>query len=65
MKDLKRFLIYGMSAGLVILFLALVGRSDAVSGGVKISLALILVVVVPLVLGVMIGKKEQREKSSH
>ena len=44
MKDLKRLLIYGSSAGLMVLVLAMLGRSDAISGGVKVSLALILVV---------------------
>jgi len=63
MKDLKNLVIYGGLAGLMVLILALLGRSDMVSGGVKVSLALILVVLVPLVLGVFIAKKERREKA--
>ena len=63
MKDLKRFLIYGSAAALAILVLTLLGRSAAISGGVKVSLALILVVVVPLVMSVYIARKEHREKS--
>jgi hypothetical protein len=63
MKDLKGLLIYGGAAGLMILLLALLGRSDMVSGGVKVSLALILVVVLPLILSVFIAKKERREKT--
>ena len=65
MKDLKGLLIYGGGAALMILVLALMGRSDAISGGVKVSLALILVVVLPLVLSVFIAKKERREKTGH
>lgn len=63
MKDLKNLLIYGALGGLMVLLLMLMGQSDAVSGGVKVTLALILVVVVPLVLGVYIGKKERRAQS--
>jgi len=65
MKDLKRFLFYGTASGLVILLLTLIGRSEAISGGIKVSLALILVVVLPLFLGVFIAKKERREKTGH
>jgi hypothetical protein len=65
MKDLKRFLFYGTASGLVILLLTLIGRSEAISGGIKVSLALILVVVLPLFLGVFIAKKEHREKTGH
>jgi len=63
MKDLKRFLIYGTAAGLLILVLTLLGRSEAISGGVKVSVALILVVVLPLLMSVYIARKEQRGKS--
>lgn len=65
MKDLKRLLIYGTAAALAILILTLLGRSDAISGGVKVSLALILVVVVPLIMSVYIARKEHREKTGH
>ena len=65
MKDLKRLLIYGTAAGLAILVLTLLGSSEAISGGVKISLALILVVVLPLVMSVYIARKEHREKTGH
>jgi len=63
MKDLKRFLIYGSAAAVVILVLTLLGRSEAISGGVKVSLALILVVVLPLIMSVYIARKEHREKT--
>ena len=63
MKDLKNLVIYGGLAGLMVLVLALLGRSDVVSGGVKVTLALILVVVVPLVLGILMARKERREKA--
>ena len=65
MKDLKRLLIYGTAAGLAILILTLLGSSEAISGGVKISLALILVVVLPLIMSVYIARKEHREKTGH
>ena len=63
MKDLKRLVLYGGAAGLMVLLLALLGRSDAVSGGVKVTVGLIMVVVLPLVLSIYMAKKEQREKS--
>jgi len=61
MKDIKGLLIYGSAAGVVILLLATLGRSDAISGGTKLSLALLLVVVLPIVLSVVIAKKERQE----
>lgn len=63
MKDLKRLVIYGGVAGLMILFLTLLGRSEAVSGGVKVTVGLLVVVVLPLVLSVFIARKERREKT--
>ena len=63
MKDLKRLVIYGGAAGLMVLLLALLGRSEAVSGGVKVTVGLIMVVVLPLVLSIFIAKKERREKT--
>ena len=63
MKDLKRLVIYGGAAGLMVLLLALLGRSEAVSGGVKVTVGLIMVVVLPLVLSIYMAKKEQREKT--
>lgn len=63
MKDLKRFFIYGAAAAGLILVLTLLGRSEAISGAVKVSVALILVVVLPLVMSVYIARKEHKEKS--
>jgi len=63
MKDLKRLVIYGGVAGLMILFLTLMGRSEAISGGVKVTVGLLVVVVLPLVLSVYIARKERREKT--
>jgi len=64
MKDIKNLLIYGGLAGAAIFLLATLGRSDAVSGGVKVMLALFLVVVAPLVWSIFIARKERREKGS-
>ena len=47
----------------MVLLLALLGRSEAVSGGVKVTVGLIMVVVLPLVLSIYMAKKEQREKT--
>lgn len=63
MKDLKNLVIYGSAAGLVVLILATLGRTDAISGGVKISLALILVILLPLILSVRMAKKERQDKA--
>ncbi len=63
MKDLKNLMIYGLAAGLAVLILAMLGRTEAISGGVKISLALILVVILPLILSVKMAKKERHDKA--
>jgi hypothetical protein len=66
MKDLLRFLIYGGSAALVIGLLSLLATDRLVSPNVLVTLSVLLVIVVPVVMGILLGRRErlQRDKSS-
>jgi hypothetical protein len=66
MKDLLRFLIYGGSAALVIALLSLLATDRLVSPNVLVTLSVLLVIVVPVVMGILLGRRErlQRDKSS-
>lgn len=65
MKDLLRFLIYGGGAALVIGLLSLLATRDLVSPDALVALSVLLVIVLPVILGVMLGRRErlQRDKS--
>ena len=60
MKDLKRLAIYGSVAGAAIALLSGLAESGKVSGDMMVIIALLLVVVVPLVAMVFIGRREHR-----
>ena len=66
MKDLLRFLIYGGGAALVIGLLSLLATDRLVSPNVLVTLSVLLVIVVPVVMGILLGRRErlQRDKSS-
>ena len=64
MKDLKRLAIYGSVAGAAIALLSGLAESGKVSGDVMVIIALLLVVVVPLVAMVFIGRREHRAEMS-
>jgi hypothetical protein len=66
MKDLFRFLIYGGGAALVIALLSLLATDRLVSPNVLVTLSVLLVIVVPVVMGILLGRRErlQRDKSS-
>jgi hypothetical protein len=64
MKDVARLLIYGtVSLAVIWLLVELAGR-EAVSGYELLPLALLLVVVVPLVLGVVMARRERARSAS-
>ncbi len=65
MKDLLRFLIYGGGAALVIGLLSLLATGDLVSPDALVAISVLLVIVLPVILGVMLGRRErlQRDKS--
>ncbi|MGE0225817.1 MAG: hypothetical protein AB7S57_21285 [Acetobacteraceae bacterium] len=65
MKDLLRFLIYGGGAALVIGLLSLLATRDLVSPDALVALSVLLVIVLPVIFGVMLGRRErlQRDKS--
>lgn len=66
MKDLLRLLIYGGGAALVIGVLSLLATDRLVSANTLVVLAVLLVIVLPVGLGVMLGRRErlQRDKST-
>lgn len=64
MQDLKRLLIYGGGAGLLVLILSLLGTSQTLTGGTMVTVAIVLVVILPIVLGIIMANKEQRKKHS-
>lgn len=65
MKDLKRLVIYGSVAGAAIALLSGLAASGKVSGDMMVVIALLLVVVVPLVAMVFIGRREHRAEMSN
>lgn len=65
MKDLLRLLIYGGGAALVIGLLSLLATDRLVSPNTLVVLSVLLVIVLPVILGIMLGRRErlQRNKS--
>ncbi|MCC6301939.1 MAG: hypothetical protein IT489_03960 [Gammaproteobacteria bacterium] len=65
MKDLLRLLIYGGGAVLVIGLLSLLATGDLVSPDMLVTISVLLVIVLPVILGVMMARRErmQRDKS--
>ncbi len=65
MKDLLRLLVYGGGAALVIGLLSLLATNRLVSPDILVALSVLLVIVLPVILGVVLGRRErmQREKS--
>lgn len=65
MKDLLRLLVYGGGATLVIGLLSLLATNRLVSPDMLVALSVLLVIVLPVILGVVLGRRErmQREKS--
>jgi len=64
MKDLKRLAIYGSAAGAAIALLSGLAETGKVSGDMMVIIALLLVVVVPLVAMVFVGRREHRAEMS-
>ncbi len=64
MKDLTRLLVYGGGAGAVVLLLSALATSGRLSGNLMVGIAILLVVILPIVLMIWVGKREQRAKHS-
>lgn len=66
MKDLLRLLIYGGGAALVIFLLSLLATDRLVSANMLVAISVLLVIVLPVALGIMLGRRErlQRDKSA-
>lgn len=64
MKDLLRLLVYGGSALLVIGLLSLLATRDLVSPDTLIALSVLLVVVLPVILGIMLARRERMQRDN-
>lgn len=64
MKDLLRLLVYGGSALLVIGLLSLLATRDLVSPDMLIALSVLLVVVLPVILGIMLARRERMQRDN-
>lgn len=65
MKDLLRLLVYGGGAALVIAVLSLLATDRLVSPNALVTISVLLVIVLPVVFGVILGRRErmQRDKA--
>lgn len=61
MKDLKRLLIYGGGALVVILILAQLAASQRLSGNAMVAVSVLLVIVLPVVLGIFFAHRERNQ----
>ncbi|MDH5300196.1 MAG: hypothetical protein OEW58_02395 [Gammaproteobacteria bacterium] len=64
MRDMLRFLGYGISSLAVIFLLIYVSSSESGAGGGGLLLALFLVVVVPVVLGIALVNRAKRKEAA-
>ncbi len=65
MNDLIRLLGYGAVAAIAIFVLISLAGTNMLSGNVLVSLAILLVVVLPVALMVVIAKKEKAREDDH
>lgn len=59
MKDLLRLLIYGGGAALVIGLLSLLATDRLVSPNALVAISVLLVIVLPVVFGILLGRRER------
>lgn len=62
MQDLKRLLIYGGGALIVILVLSALAASQRLSANTMVTLSVLLVIVLPVVLGIWFARRERNQK---
>lgn len=62
MKELVRFLGYTGATVAIILFVIFMARFDNESGTFLIAVAFLVVIVLPVVVGVLMGKREQAKR---
>lgn len=63
MKELQRMAVYGLLTVAVMAFLFKLVTDTGKSGSVVGVAAILAVIVIPVIIGVWMGKREQREKS--
>lgn len=64
MKELRRLLIYGASTAVVIFILSTLATSRTVSGDMLVLVATLLVVILPVVLIIWVGRRERARRQS-
>lgn len=68
MKELIRFFAYTGATAAIILFVIFMARFDNESGTFLIAVASVVVIVLPVIVGILMGKREQakrRESDGH
>ncbi len=68
MKELIRFFAYTGATVAIILFVIFMARFDNESGTFLIAVASVVVIVLPVIVGILMGKREQakrRESDGH
>lgn len=59
MKDLKRLLMYGGGALIVIVILAQLAASRSLSANAMVAVSILLVIVLPVLLGIFFARREK------
>lgn len=62
MKELLRMFVYTVPAVAVILFMIWLTRQEGLSGTFLVSVAIVLVIIIPVVIGVILGRKERQQR---
>ncbi|MDX9740405.1 MAG: hypothetical protein RBT81_04385 [Gammaproteobacteria bacterium] len=62
MKELIRFAGYSAATAAIILFIIFMARFDDASGTFLVSIAIVAVVVLPVMIGVFMGRREHARR---
>ncbi|MDR2876484.1 MAG: hypothetical protein LBV36_00350 [Chromatiales bacterium] len=59
MKELTRFVLYTVATALIILFIVFMARFDNKSGSFLVGFAVFMVVVLPVMVGLLMARRER------
>lgn len=62
MQDLKRLLVYGGGALVVILVLSQLAASQRLSANAMVAVSVLLVIILPVLLGIWFARRERNRK---
>lgn len=62
MKEITRMLIYTGSTIVVVLFMVWLTSQEGLSGNFLVSVAVLLVIIIPIAAGVYFARKEKRQR---